>query len=505
MATELNTQIEDLESSLEHIRKIAGEMGLDPYPTHFEIIPAHKMYEIGAYGLPVRFPHWTHGRAYRQMKTSYDHGLSKIYEVVINSNPALGYLLDNNPPAANKMVIAHVLAHVDFFKNNKVFAESRKDMPAAAASSAERIREYEQKEGRVEVEKFLDSALTIWEHIDPNPRNFYRLSKEEQIAAWEKEAKEDFQGKNKPKSEYDDLFNIGVDKSRDERPKKVKIPYHPDKDLLHIIREYSPILSDWQKDILDIIRGESLYFYPQMRTKIMNEGWASFWHKRIMRKMGALNLLTGKEEESWWKLHSGVLSPNPLQLNPYYLGMGMFEYLEDYYNGYISDEEKRWLERQELPVYPKFDGPIEESPGRCKIREIMIYDDDQSFIRNYFNKIVADRTKTYIYRKQETEDGTEYVIEDKNWKHLKNVFVSSMNNCGQPYLQVTDTGHFGERNLVISHVYEGVELDIEYIEKTLPHIFNLWGQPVHLETVIDDKKVVFSYDDYEGININDLD
>ncbi|MFA5932790.1 MAG: SpoVR family protein [Microgenomates group bacterium] len=487
-------QVDDLEQSLGHIWEISKEFGLEPCPTHFELVPAHKIYEIGSYGLPVRFSHWSYGRAYRQMKTMYDHGLSKIYEVVINSNPAQGYLLDNNDSAANKMVLAHVLAHVDFFTNSNVFKPTPKDMPQTAALSAERIRGYGLEVGENEVERYLDSCLTIEEHIDPDEKNFYRLPKDRQITAWREEDKEKRRKAEKPKTEYDDVFNIGQTQEKLIIPDNITIPYHPDRDLLHIIREYSPVIKDWQKDVLDIVRSESIYFRPQMRTKIMNEGWATFWHKRIMREMGRRGHISPAEQEGWWTLHAGVVHPNPKHINPYYVGMTIFDYLEDYYNGKIEDEEKRWLESERLPIYPEYNGPIEDSPGRKKIRSIMKTEDDQGFLRNHFDKIACDRTATYIYEREEIEGEIRYVVKEKDWKIIREVLVQSQNNSGYPYLEVTDCEYYGKHELHISHLYEGRELDSDYIKKTLPHIFRLWGRPVHLQTTFKDRKVEYVFD-----------
>src|SRR3989344_2316343 len=140
----------ELETALGRVWEIAGEFGLDPFLTRFEMVPAFIMHEMGAYGVPGAFSHWTRGRAYRQMKTEYDYGLSKIYEMVINSDPSIAYLLETNPPIVNTMVMAHVLGHTDFFKNSSSFAPTRRNMPDMAALRAARIAQYERQEGEIE-------------------------------------------------------------------------------------------------------------------------------------------------------------------------------------------------------------------------------------------------------------------------------------------------------------------------------------------------------------------
>src|SRR5919197_441146 len=146
----------ELESAIPEIWAVAERLGLEPFPVHFELVPATIMYEFGAYGLPGRFSHWTHGRAYQQIKTMYDYGLSKIYELVINANPAYAFLLENNGVLQNKVVAAHVLAHVDFFKHNVYFERTNRQMVEGASVNAERIRHYEFQHGERDVEEFLD-------------------------------------------------------------------------------------------------------------------------------------------------------------------------------------------------------------------------------------------------------------------------------------------------------------------------------------------------------------
>lgn len=257
-------EIRELERAVGQIWEIAERFGLDPYPVHFELVPATIMYEFGAYGLPGRFSHWTHGRAYQQIKTMYDYGLSKIYELVINTNPAYAFLLENNSVLQNKLVAAHVLAHVDFFKNNAYFAHTNRSMLEAVSIHAERLRRYEFEHGKDEVERFLDAVLSIQEHIDPNPR----LRRAPPPADHQRRRTRPSVGA------YDDIFRIGEapEEAPPDEPKR--FPAEPEKDLLLFLAEHAPDLEPWQRDVIHIVRAEQLYFLPQMQTKIMNEGWA---------------------------------------------------------------------------------------------------------------------------------------------------------------------------------------------------------------------------------------
>ncbi|MEW6130992.1 MAG: SpoVR family protein [Acidobacteriota bacterium] len=261
-------EVQELERAVEQIWDIAvNKFGLDPYPTNFEIVPATVMYEIGSYALPGRYSHWTFGKAYHRMKMMYDFGLSKIYEVVINSNPSFAFLLETNSILQNKLVIAHVLGHVDFFKHNAYFAHTNRRMVDEAAIHARRMNEYEFQYGSKVVEEFLDAVLSIEEHIDPN---FYIKKQRDKSGKGEEKI-------IRTTGRFDDLFTpeeLGI-KSNDEDDANDQTKLQvPEKDLVYFIMQNSPILKDWQRDVISMLHQEMEYFVPQMQTKIMNEGWA---------------------------------------------------------------------------------------------------------------------------------------------------------------------------------------------------------------------------------------
>jgi stage V sporulation protein R len=273
-------EVQELEKALEQIWEIAQKFGLDPFPTKFEVVPATVMYEIGSYALPGRYSHWTFGKAYHRMKTMYDFGLSKIYEVVINTNPSYAFLLETNSLLQNKLVIAHVLGHTDFFKNNIYFSKTDRRMVDTVSSHTARMQEYEFKYGRKAVEKFLDAVLSIEEHVDPN----FFIRREE--AARKKEPLQKIEGR------YDDLFSLDKPEKEKEPEDEIERAVQHDlqlimemfddpkpknlgeKDLVYFIMRNSPILKDWQRDVMAMIHEEMEYFVPQMQTKTINEGWA---------------------------------------------------------------------------------------------------------------------------------------------------------------------------------------------------------------------------------------
>ncbi|MEW6423948.1 MAG: SpoVR family protein [Bacillota bacterium] len=469
-----------LEEAVDKITAKAREFGLDFYDMYFELCPADVIYTFGAYGMPTRFSHWTFGKAYHKMKTMYDYNLSKIYELVINSDPCYAFLLEGNSLIQNKLVIAHVLAHSDFFKSNVHFQKTAKYMVESMASAAQRFREYELKYGRDRVEAFLDAVISVQEHVDPDHRKGPEPKKETFPAREGKGcAVAGGQGacaagcRNRKETPYDDLWeldHLGRECPHQKEENK-KFPAKPEKDLLLFIMEHARDLEDWQRDIISVVRQEMLYFWPQMETKIMNEGWATYWHLRIMREID----LTEEETIEFAKMHAGVIQPLRFRLNPYYLGLKIFE-----------DIEKRWEQPSEEEK-KKFGRPGGE--GRKKIFEVRELENDLSFLRNYLTKELVEELDLYLYKKQ----GHEWKIVEKDWEKVRDGIVASLTNCGYPYIVVED-GDFNKRGeLYLRHCYEGTELDVFYLEKTLPYLYRLWGRTVHLETVLDGKKVLFTF------------
>lgn len=471
-------EIRDLEIAVEQIWETARRFGLDPFPTNFEIVPATVMYEVGSYALPGRYSHWTFGKAYHRMKTMYDFALSKIYEVVINTNPAYGFLLETNSPVQNKMVIAHVLGHVDFFKNNIYFSKTNRRMVESVSTHAQRIVDYEFRYGRRTVEKFLDSVLAIEEHIDPNFFIRRELSAEEEKQRGQLQVRE---------GRYDDLWNLderGKDPSPGNAPQKDENGKEahtkdgaaaklPQKDLVYYLMRNSTVLLPWQRDVMAMVHEEVEYFIPQMQTKIMNEGWASFWHARIMRELD----LPDNEHLQFAELHAGVVSPQKGKLNPYYLGYKIFENIERTWDN-PSPEARARLGRP-------------GGEGREKIFEVREVESDVSFLRNYLTEELCEELDLFVY---ELVDEEEWTISEKRWERVRNQLVSNMTNFGFPYLEVKDGDYNGNRELYLKHCYEGTELDVRYARKALEHVQMLWGRTVHLETVIDDEVTVLRYD-----------
>lgn len=451
-----------LNRAIDEITEIAEGFGLDFYPMRYEICPADIIYTFGAYGMPTRYSHWSFGKQFHKMKLHYDLGLSKIYELVINSNPCYAFLLDTNSLIQNKLIVAHVLAHCDFFKNNARFSNTRRDMVESMTATAERISNYEMIYGKDEVETFLDAVLSIQEHIDPS------LVRPKLVSH---EMNQDDENKDRKRDEYDDLWELDEKPKKTARRRKKTFPSQPEKDLLLFIEEHSRELEDWQRDVLTMIREEMLYFWPQLETKIMNEGWASYWHARIIRELD----LSADEAVEFASLNASVVQPSRHQINPYYLGLKMFEDIERRYDDPTEELKKLGAEK---------------GSGREKIFEVRELDSDLSFIRNYLTKQLVHDEDMYLFQKQ----GRDYKIVDKEWEQVRNQLVSMRVNGGFPYITVQNGDYLKSGELYLNHSYEGIELDLKYLQHVLPYIYQLWGRPVHLETVVEDKRVMFTYD-----------
>src|SRR4030095_11029012 len=281
---------------------------------------------------------------------------------------------------------------------------------------------------------------------------------------------------------YDDLWKLDQRSSRDRSfnaaasPEEAKTDDHktrlPQKDIVFYIMQNSPVLTSWQRDLIAMVHEEMEYFVPQMQTKIMNEGWASFWHARIMRELD----LADQEHIEFAELHSGVVSPQKGQLNPYYLGYKIYE-----------DIERRW-DNPSAEQRENFGLPGNQ--GREKIFEVRELENDVSFLRNYLTQELCEELDLFVYELLEEE---EWTITEKRWERVRDTLVANMTGFGFPYIQVMDGDYNGNRELYLKHCYEGTELDMRYARKALEHVHTLWGRPVHLETIVDEESTVLHY------------
>ncbi|MCS6775423.1 MAG: SpoVR family protein [Chloroherpetonaceae bacterium] len=470
----------ELEKWIDIITEKAASFGLDFYPTHFEVVPDHVIYELGSYGLPARFSHWTFGRDYHRQKTMYEYGMSRIYEIVFNTDPCQAFLLETNSMLAHKFVIAHVLGHNDFFKNNIYFEHTDRNMIEKVRLHGNRIRKYEEEYGPLAVEQFLDAVLSIEEHFDASlTAQFRRKSPEEYEAERRKP--------QRPTTEFDDLWNLTGETEETPQARPRRIPPEPEKDLLGFLRDHAPELEKWQRDILGMIRDEMLYFIPQMRTKILNEGWASFWHERILTDLD----LTPEEHLEFRRMHAAVLSPGSrMSLNPYYVGYNI-----------LRDIERRW-NGEEDEDYPEEDWQGQkihrpQGEGLQKIFEVRRDESDVSFLRKYLTQGLVKRLDMYTYKLEEVNGEPVWVVQETDWRKVRDTLLDSMTNFGIPVIMVEDADFRRRGELLLVHSYDGKPLDRNDTARTMKYLFAIWKRPVHLQTVVDDEPTLFTYDGEE--------
>lgn len=428
---------------------LAQDLGLEYYPVHFEEVPDSFMMEIAIYGLPVRMPHWSFGVRYIYQLVQHRMGHSRLFEVVFPGNPGRAYLAKNNSLQENTLVMAHVLGHADFSKNNALFRRSQEEggyrIVEQAAAHARQIGSAIEEHGQERVEKILDAALALEAHIDifkGLPRDKYPEYLEERPPG-------------EPDPFRERFHSLPGDEGRaSEIATRVRapVPPNPERDLLWFIANYAPELEDWERDIFLAVREESFYFYPAFACQIMNEGWASYWHARLLREA---DWLPQSEYLDAVKTHSDVVRPHAagnevsLQVNPYHLGFSLWE-------------------------------KIVEDKGMEAACEIRAQDDDFSFIRNHLTEDLAEELDLFKY--DVSKDGTVTVAE-RDIDALRDALLAPKYNFGAPAVLAVEVSSDGGLQLHHEHQTDGRGLDLDRSSKVLEYVHRVWRRPVTLSTV----------------------
>ncbi len=395
----------------EQVWTIARGMGLDPWETEFDVVPANVIYDVAARALPGRYSHWTFGKSYWRNKWSYDMGHSRIYELVVNTRPARAFLLEGNREIEHLLVKAHVLAHVDFFRHNLHFRDTERQMDVLASLRADRIASYEAQHGREPVEDFLTACLAFEWCVEPDPPS---------------------SGRN--------------------------TPFRPTRDILGFLLNHGDHLQEWQLDILAVVRAESLYFLPQAQTKIINEGWASYWHGQILRELP----LTDGDYLEFAKLNAAVTSPRPAGINPYHLGLAILRDVERIY-------------------------------GKEHLFEVRTVESDVSLVRNYLSREVIENEGLFLFELR--QDRNLVVTESEDWAQVRDGLANSLANLGQPEILLVDPNHNGRQELLLHHNFDGRELHQEEAMHAIRQLHSIWQRPVWLRTVAGGTRVLLKCDE----------
>ena len=468
----------------------ARRYGLEFFDTIFEIVDYDRMNEVASYGgFPVRYPHWKFGMEYERMAKSYSYGLHKIYELVINNDPCYAYLLEGNSLVDQKMVMAHVYGHCDFFKNNQWFAPTNRKMMDEMANHGARVRRYVDRHGLEAVEDFLDTCLSIDNLIDRHSPYIRRTRPPPRDERGMPVAEEPHRLVVR-KSYLDRYINpeevLAAEKKKleDEAKERGKrFPTEPALDVVGFLAEHAP-LDKWQQDVINIVRAEAYYFAPQAMTKIMNEGWASYWHSTIMTR----DVLSDSEIIDFADHHAATMAVQPGGLNPYKIGIELFRDIEDRWNrGQFGkeydecddlDEKLHWNRNLDL--------------GREKVFQVRRIYNDVTFLDEFLTPEFCWRQKIFTYeynRKKAT-----FEIFSRDFGEIKKKLLAQLTNFGQPFILVED-GNFKNRGeLLLGHRHDGVDLDQRYGRDTLRNIQKVWSRPVHIRTRVDGKERLWTHD-----------
>jgi stage V sporulation protein R len=488
----------DLAAIQQQMEGHARSYGLDFFPTIFEVVDADDLNAIASLGgFPTRYPHWRFGMEYEQLSKGYSYGLQKIYELVINNNPCYAYLMRSNALVDQKLVMAHVYGHCDFFKNNYWFRHTNRKMMDEMANHGHRIRRYIERHGIETVETFIDACLSIEDLIDIHSPFIQRshwqrkpdfLAKQpddddDAVRPARFDAKDYMEGFINPPA----VMAAEAERNRQQaQAESQKFPPEPQRDVMLFVLENAP-LKAWQLDVLSIIRDEAYYFAPQAQTKIMNEGWASYWHSTIMTRQG----LCAGDVICYCDHHSGTLATSGQRLNPYKLGIELYRDIEDRWNrGRFG---KDYDDCDDLTAKRKWN--TNAGLGRQKIFDVRRVHNDLTFIDEFLTLEFCREYKLFSFGYNPSSDA--YEIESREFPKIKQMLLFNLTNVGRPLIAVRDGNYKNRGELFLEHQFSGVELKINYAQDTLENLYRLWSRPVHIETVLEGATTVFSFDGRE--------
>jgi len=439
---------EDWQSYIRRIEDLAQRSGLNFHAVDFEAVPDSFMMEIAVYGLPVRMPHWSFGVRYIYQLIQRHMGHSRLFEVVFPGNPGHAYLAESNGLAENILVTAHVLGHADFSRNNLLFRRCQEQVSERivehAAQHARQISEAIETYGAQRVEAALDAALALEQHVDidvPLRRPRYPEYLEEARALVDDDFRKRFAS-----------LEAAARPGGHEVKKRAPVPPHPERDLLWFVANYAPEMESWERDIFLAVREESFYFYPVFATQIMNEGWASYWHARLLREA---DFVPQQAYLDAIKCHSDVVRPVAaeqqvaLSINPYHLGFAMWE-------------------------------KIVEQQGLDAARHIREQDDDFGFVRNYLTRELAEELG--LFRFSARSDGQIKVL-DTDLNALHEAILAPKYNFGAPIVSAVHMRNDGTLELTHDSSVDGRGLDLERSRKVLDYLQRVWRRPLVLTTV----------------------
>jgi spore cortex formation protein SpoVR/YcgB (stage V sporulation) len=483
LSTESDWTFELLQDYEREIARIADNFGLDTYPNQIEIINSEQMMDAYASSaMPINYHHWSFGKHFLSVQNSYRRGhMGLAYEIVFNSNPCIAYLMEENTLTMQALVIAHAsYGHNSFFKNNYMFrtwtdAESIIDYMLFARKF---IADCEQRHGVDEVERVLDACHALMMHGVDRYKRPYPLSLDE-------EKQRQLEREEQLQQQVNELWRtIPVPDAADgERPMQ-RFPEEPQENILYFLEKNAPLLEPWQREVIRIVRKISQYLYPQRQTKVMNEGWACFWHFHILHELYREGLVTDGFMLEFLQYHTAVIyqppfnSPHYSGINPYTLGYSMMQDLKRICDS-PTDEDRQW--------FPDIAG----SPWQETLDFAMRDFKDESFILQFLSPRLIRELKLFNVENDADKDHLEVTAIHDEWGYQAiRESLSASYDLGnlEPYIQVYNVNVRGDRALTLRHdMHNGRPLERENAEEVVRHLHQLWGFDVILESVSDDK------------------
>ena len=456
------------------IRATAERYGLDTYPNQLEVITAEQMMDAYAsVGMPVNYRHWSYGKEFIATERNYKRGqMGLAYEIVINSDPCIAYLMEENTMAMQALVIAHACyGHNSFFKGNYLFrmwtdASSIIDYLVYAKNY---VAECEERHGLDAVEQLLDSCHALMNHGVDRYRRPTKLSlAEERARQHEREAY--------AQQQINDLWRTlprGKDKAEDEKTAR-RFPDEPQENLLYFIEKNAPLLEPWQREIVRIVRKVAQYFYPQRQTQVMNEGWATFWHHRLLNQMYDDGYLSDGMMIEWLKSHTNVVAQPPMaQLNPYALGFAMYTDIKRICET-PTDEDRLW--------FPDIAG----APWLPTLDHAMRNFKDESFIGQYLSPRLMREFRLFSIVDDEAQNEYEIsaIHDEAGYQHVREALSKQYDlSTREPNIQVWNVNLRGDRSLTLRHTQHMNRPLHDSSQEVLKHVARLWGFDVHLESI----------------------
>jgi stage V sporulation protein R len=463
---------------------IAAEFGLDTYANQIEVITSEQMLDAYASnGLPVGYPHWSYGKEFIRNEQAYKRGMQGLaYEIVINSDPCIAYLMEENTMCTQALVIAHAyFGHNSFFKGNALFRQwTQADAIVDYLVFARRyVMECEERHGAAAVEEVLDAAHALMHHgVDRYRRPAPLTLRAEAARLQERETHRERQ--------FNDLWRTLPTKA--EKPATGDgrtFPPEPQENILYFVEKFSPRLEPWEREVVRIVRKLSQYFHPQGQTKVMNEGWATFWHYTLVNTLHERRRVDDGFMLEFLKSHTNVIAQPPFDanwyggINPYALGFAMFSDLRRICEQPTA-EDRHW--------FPEMAG----SDWRRSLDFAMRNFKDESFIAQYLSpKLIRDfRLFAIADHRSEGTLKVDSIHDDAGYRRVRKLLAQQhAQESRVPDVQVVRYDRDGDRSLTLRHAQRrGRSLD-DAAAAVVTHLRRLWGFPVRLETVEDDRRL----------------